>query len=242
MFEFINETTLQEYEEFISSHPKGHFLQSYRWAKVKDSWKWEAVAVRNREGKICGAFSVLIRKLPVLPNTLMYSARGPVCDVHDKAVIVELEKGAAALAKKYKAYAFTLDPDVMSSDTEFVENMKAVGFDHKPGDKDFDGIQPNYVFRLNIKDKTKEELLAAFHTKTRYNLRLSERKGVVVKLCSKEMLPDFSRIMLETGNRDGFITRPQSYFETMMDALGEDCRLYMAFLEDKPIAGTLAIL
>lgn len=241
MFEFINETTLNEYEEFISSHPKGHFLQSYKWAKVKDSWKWEAVAVRNKEGKIIGAFSVLIRKLPVLPHTLMYSARGPVCDVHDKNVLAELEQGAEALAKKYKAYAFTLDPDVLSSDTDFIENMKAVGFSHKPGDKDFDGIQPNYVFRLAIKDKNKEDLLAAFHSKTRYNLRLSERKGVTVKLCGKEMLGDFSRIMLETGNRDGFITRPQIYFETMMDVLGENCRLYMAFLEDKPIAGTLAI-
>ena len=55
------------------------------------------------------------------------------------------------------------------------------------------------------------------------------------------MLEDFTRIMKATGDRDGFITRPQSYFETMMDALGENARLYMAFWEDQPIAGTLAI-
>ena len=103
MFEFINKNTLQEYEDFISSHQKGHFLQSYKWATVKDSWKWEAVAVRNNEGKIIGAFSVLIRKLPLLPYTLMYSARGPVCDVHDMQTLSELEKGASALAKKYNA-------------------------------------------------------------------------------------------------------------------------------------------
>jgi len=241
MYEFVTDKTLKEYEAFVQSHPKGHFLQSYSWAPVKSSWKWEAVAVRNDEGRIVGAFSVLIRRMPLVPYTFMYSARGPVCDVHDKAVLAELEKGAKALAKKYKAYAFTLDPDVLSSDVEFIENMKSLGFNHKPGSKDFDGIQPNYVFRLNVKDKTEDELLAAFHSKTRYNLRLSERKGVTVKLCGKEMLSDFTRIMRETGDRDGFITRPQGYFETMMDALGENCRLYMAFLEDKPIAGTLAI-
>ena len=241
MFEIITKDTLQEFEAFVAGHPKGHFLQSHQWAAVKGSWKWEAVAVRNSDGNICGAFSVLIRKLPALPYTFMYSARGPVCDINDKATLTELERGAAALAKKHKAYAFTLDPDVLSCETGFIESMKALGFDHKSGSKDFDGIQPNYVFRLNVKDKTEDELLGAFHSKTRYNLRLSERKGVTVRLCGKEMLPDFARIMLETGNRDGFITRPQSYFETMMDALGEDCRLYMAFLEDKPIAGTLAI-
>ncbi|MBQ7625111.1 MAG: peptidoglycan bridge formation glycyltransferase FemA/FemB family protein [Clostridia bacterium] len=241
MYEIINKNTLDEYERFVESSPKGHFLQSHKWASVKNSWKWEAVAVRDENSQICGALSVLIRKMPGLPYTLMYSARGPVCDVHDKETLAELTRGAAFLAKKHKAYAFKLDPDVLSSDTEFIENMKALSYKHVPGSKDFDGIQPNYVFRLNVKDKTEDDLLQAFHQKTRYNLRLSVRKGVIVKLCGKEMLPDFTRIMLETGNRDGFVTRPQSYFETMMDALGEDCRLYMAFLDDKPIAGTLAV-
>lgn len=241
MFEFITKETLQEYEAFIWNHPKGHFLQSSQWAPVKDSWKWEAIAVRGADGKICGAMSVLIRKMPGVPYTLMYSARGPVCDVHDKETLAALTKGAAALAKQHKAYALKLDPDVLSSDSQFVDIMKELGYTHKPGDKNFDGVQPNYVFRLNVKDKTEEELLQAFHQKTRYNLRLSIRKGVTVRLCGKEMLPEFSRIMLETGNRDGFITRPQTYFETMLDALGENARLYMAFWEGKPIAGTLAI-
>lgn len=241
MFEYISKDTLPEYEEFIASHPKGHFLQSHKWAAVKSSWKWEAVATRDDSGKICGAMSVLIRKAPGLPYTLMYSARGPVCDVHDKKTLAALTEGVSQLSKKYKSYALKLDPDVLSSDTEFIENMKALGYHHKPGDKNFDGVQPNYVFRLNVKGKTEDELMAAFHSKTRYNLRLSYRKGVTVKICGKEMLPDFSRIMLETGNRDGFITRNQAYFETMLDALGENARLYMAFWEGKPIAGTLAI-
>jgi lipid II:glycine glycyltransferase (peptidoglycan interpeptide bridge formation enzyme) len=185
--------------------------------------------------------SVLIRKMPGVPYKLMYAARGPVCDLDDRDAMKDLTNGAAVLAKKNNAYALRIDPDVPSSETGFIEVMKSLGYAHHPGDKDFNGIQPCYVFRLDVKDKTEEELLAAFHSKTRYNLRLSARKGVTVKLCGKEMLGDFTRIMKATGDRDGFITRPQSYFETMMDALGENARLYMAFWEDQPIAGTLAI-
>ena len=55
------------------------------------------------------------------------------------------------------------------------------------------------------------------------------------------MVPDFARLMLETGVRDGFVTRQPEYFAQMLDNLGEHCRLYMAFHEDVPIAGTLAI-
>lgn len=47
--------------------------------------------------------------------------------------------------------------------------------------------------------------------------------------------------MLTTGVRDGFVTRPPEYFANMLDNLGEHARLYMAFHEGQPIAGTLAI-
>ena len=47
--------------------------------------------------------------------------------------------------------------------------------------------------------------------------------------------------MLTTGVRDGFVTRQPEYFADMLDNLGQHCRLYMAFHEGKPIAGTLAI-
>lgn len=241
MYEIVTEQTLPQFEAFVAGHPKGHFLQSYDWAPVKNDWKWEGILRRDDSGTITGAMSVLIRKMPGVPWSMMYAARGPVCDVHDKQTILELTAGAAGLAKKYNVYALRIDPDIKSDDTEFIEIMKSLGYTHHPGDKDFNGIQPCYVFRLDVKDKTEEELLANFHSKTRYNLRLSARKGVTVKLCGKEMLPDFARLMQETGNRDGFITRPQAYFETMMDSLGENARLYMAFWEDKPIAGTLAI-
>ena len=241
MFEIVTKETLPQFEAFIEAHPKGHFLQSKLWAPVKPDWVWEGILSRNEAGDIRGAMSVLIRKMPGVPYKLMYAARGPVCDLDDAQALKDLTDGAALLAKQNNAYALRIDPDVPSDQTGFIDSMKALGYAHHPGDKDFNGIQPCYVFRLNVKDKTEEELLAAFHSKTRYNLRLSARKGVTVRLCGKEMLGDFTRIMKETGDRDGFITRPQSYFETMMDALGDKARLYMAFWEDKPIAGTLAI-
>ena len=56
MYEFIDKTTLAEYEAFIASHPKGHFAQSSLWGKQKSAWTWRAVAVRGEDGKIKGSF------------------------------------------------------------------------------------------------------------------------------------------------------------------------------------------
>lgn len=216
-------------------------MQSRNWGKVKDNWKWEGIISRDGSGKIRGTMAVLIRKLPVLPLTLMYAGRAPVCDIHDEETLRELTEGAKKLAKKYRSYELKIDPDVLSSDEQFVKIMADIGYSSSDSGKDFDAVQPRYVFRLDIEGKTEEEVINFFTQKTRYNIRLAERKGVEIKLCGAEMCEEFAEIMLETGLRDGFVTRKAPYFAKILEKMGDNARLYMAFLEDKPIAGTLAI-
>jgi len=63
--------------------------------------------------------------------------------------------------------------------------------------------------------KTKDQLFEKFHTKTRYNIRLATKKGVQIKEGTREDLEPFHKIMIETGKRDGFVTRSLEYFQTM---------------------------
>ena len=242
MYERITQQTIEEYEQFVQSHPKGNFAQSYLWSKQKPMWKWDAVCVRAEDGKIKASMALMTRKVPLIGKSLMYGCRAPVCDLDDRESFAELLRGAKELAKQYGAYVIKIDPDVPSSNEAFAKMLHDFGFQSKEGGRNFEAINPRYVFRLNVKDKTEEELLAGFHQKWRYNIRLAERKGVSVRICGKEMVPAFSELMLTTGVRDGFVTRKSDYFAAMLDNLGEHCRLYMAFdPENKPIAGTLAI-
>ena len=241
MYEIITQDTLQEYEAFVQSHPKGNFAQSYLWGKQKPAWIWKAIAVRGEDGNIKGTMAVMIRTMPIVKKTMMYACRGPVCNLDDRETFGELLDGAKALAKEYKSYAIKIDPDVPSDNTDFADMLRSFGFRGKEGGKNFEAIQPRYVFRLNVEGKTEEEVQAGFHQKWRYNIRVAQKKGVEVKICGKEMIPAFSDLMLTTGVRDGFVTRQPAYFAAMLDNLGEHCRLYMAFHEGRPIAGTLAI-
>ena len=221
MIEFVTEKNREEYEAFVMSHPYGHFMQSWLWGRVKDNWAWEGVISRGADGAIRGAMGILIRRLPVVPWTILYAGRAPVCDPHDRETLNELVSGARQLAKRCHGYELKMDPAVLPSDTEFADIMRAAGFHISEGSKNFEGVQPRYVFRIDMAGRGEDELMASFQQKTRYNIRLAVRKGVTVRICGKEMVPDFARIMHETGVRDGFITRGADYFEKMLDVLGE---------------------
>ncbi len=238
-----DEKSKQEYEDFLQSHERCNFQQSTRWAKVKSNWKNEIVLAEDEQGKIIGSLSILIRKIPIFGN-IMYSSRGPVCDIHDEKVLKELTDGARELAKKYKAIVLKIEPDIESKDEEFRKIVEKIGYKIKDDAKNFrEEIQPRYVFRLNIKGKTEDEIFARFHQKTRYNIRLAIKKGVTIKEGTKEDLKDFHKIMVETGARDGFIIRSLEYFEKMYDNLAPDhMKLLMAYYEDKPISGVIPIM
>ena len=235
MSEIITKEQIPEYEAFLQSHPKGHFAQSVLWAKQKPMWKWEAIVSRDQNGKIKGSLAVLIRKIvPGLPFTMMYGCRGPVTDLDDRETMKDLVDGAKKLAKKYHSYVIKIDP-------AYTKMLEELGFRLTGGGATFDAIQPQYVFRLNTEGKTSEELLMSLPQSTRRKVRAGAKKGVTVEIRGKEAVPDFARLMLETGVRDGFVTREASYFENMLDNLGEHARLYMAYYEGQAIAGTLAI-
>lgn len=231
-------------DAFLQNHSKSHFMQSFEWTRVKSNWKNEFVVAYDDKNKIIGAMLVLIRKMPIFNYTLMYSPRGPVCDIYNKEIINGLINKVKELAKQYNAYTLKMDTDVLAIDEKFLEIAKKCGFTLPKKSKNFEGIQPRFVFRINnINGKTEEEMLASFEQKTRYNIRLASKKGVTVKIAGRDELKDFHKIMLETGVRDNFVIRSLEYFEKMYDEMGpEHLRLYMAYLDEKPIAGTIAIL
>ena len=233
----------EEYTQFLEKHERCNFQQSIEWAHVKSNWKREVILAEDKSGNIIGSLMVLIRKIPIFGN-IMYSSRGPVCDIHNMEVLKQITDGAKELAKKYNAIVLRIEPDIVSSDETFKNIMLDLGYKIKDDAKNFrEEIQPRYVFRLNTKDKTEEELFSNLHSKTRYNVRLAIKKGVKIKEGTREDLKDFHKIMVTTGIRDGFITRPLEYFERMYDCLGpKHIKLLMAYYEDKPIAGVIVII
>ena len=145
------------------------------------------------------------------------------------------------VAKEFKGYVIQFDKDALIDDAEFDSIARSYGCVAGSREKNFDGIQPRFVIRINIDGRSEDEVFASFHSKTRYNVRVAKKHEVEIRIEGAEAAEEFHKIMVETGARDGFSIRSAEYFAKILNAYGDDARLYMAYHEGKPIAGALAI-
>jgi peptidoglycan pentaglycine glycine transferase (the first glycine) len=241
----IDQTEKEKYNDFIASSPKGHILQSYEWGEVKALTGWKPFRlVLEDNGQMVAAISLLKRTIPAIKKSIFYAPRGPVLDLNNHDLFRFLMEEVRKLASKEQVIFLKIDPDVPSSDENLRKLIKETGFISAEKGGNFEGLQPKYVFRLDI-SASLDELMASFHHKTRYNIRLAGRKGVEIKEnCTKDDLPVFYKILEVTAARDKFLVRSYEYFETIWEQLVEKnlAKLFMAYYEGEPIAGTLAFI
>lgn len=235
------------YNEFVASHPKGHFLQLWEWGQVKKGMGWEALPlVLEEDGEIKAAMLILKRRLPLplVEKCIFYAPRGPVVDVNNRELCRLLFEGAHRAAREEGAIFLKIDPDVPADNTDFADILKGLGWRKNQTGLNFEGVQPNFVFRLDV-TPDQDVLLANMHSKWRYNIRLAKKKGVAIRQAeNQEDLRSFYQILLETASRDNFLVRGFEYFQWMWDYLVEGgyARIFLAEYQGEVIAGTLALI
>lgn len=91
--------------------------------------------------------------------------------------------------------------------------------------------------------KTEEGILDAMKPKGRYNIRLAEKKGVVVEQVEKNphTAKVFFQLMQETTSRDNFAGNSLHYYQTFLTELPES-QLFFAYYKDKVIAAAISVV
>lgn len=218
---FKKETSPAAWRQALGSLPKAHALQSWTWGEFKSRWGWTpqrlTFTVAESSWEPLAAAQVLRRRVPYLPFSILYVPRGPALDYNDRklrvAVLRELEK----LARHERAIFIKIDPEVVRAwgeaaerpspiGSHFVEELKQRGWRFSP-----EQIQFRNTVELDLQ-RSEEDLLAAMKSKTRYNIRLAGRKGVVVRRGTLEDLPTIAGMYETTAERDEFTIRPLDYY------------------------------
>lgn len=237
-----NKKEVEKYKKYIDNSDFARLTQAIEWGDVKPGWKKEVVYIEDN-GQITASMLLLIQSMKIGGYNMMYAPRGPVCDISDIDTVNKLLKEAEPLAKKYKACMVKFDYPAEYTD-ELNKLYLSNGFKTSGKNPDHDElIQPVHEAVLELNGKTYDELMKGFAEKTRYNIRLSGRKGVEVNYFhSKEALKIFYELYEITTKRDKIGRRAFEYFENMLNAYDEQhLRIYIASHEGQNLSAAIAI-
>lgn len=238
--DIMNKTEYERYQRFIRTSPFATTTQDTGWSEVKSNWIPLYVYLEEA-GEIIAAMSVLMVNA-VGEQKLAYCCKGPVCDPKDVALVDRLIKEAEAAVREHNAFVLRIDPET-PFDESLHKQYAELGYvlrNRNVSSKDT--TQPRFNMVLDLKGKTEQELLDGFHHKTRYNIRLAERKGVTTRYSHETSdLEIFHQLYVVMSNRHGISYRPYNYFSRMLDAYRDYTRIYLAEHEGEVIAAAVAI-
>jgi lipid II:glycine glycyltransferase (peptidoglycan interpeptide bridge formation enzyme) len=75
-----------------------------------------------------------------------------------------------------------------------------------------DQVQFRNTVQINLLT-SEEEMLVRMKQKTRYNIRLAEKKGVILRVGKEADLPMLFKMYARTSARDGFVIRDERYYQ-----------------------------
>jgi lipid II:glycine glycyltransferase (peptidoglycan interpeptide bridge formation enzyme) len=226
---------------------QGHVLQSWAWGELKSRFGWTARRVQGDEA----AAQILFRRLP-LGLTIAYIPRGPMVDWANPAQCRALFSIIHAEARQRRAIFLKVEPDLdtlwdadhgqvgpahgsdpPSSHETALDFLAAAGF--IPADT----IQPRTSLIIDL-SQDEAAVLAAMKQKTRYNIRLAEKRGVTVRQGSAADVATFHALARTTAQRNEFGVHSLAYYQTAYDLFAPDrCALLIAEVEGEPLAALM---
>lgn len=210
--------TAAQWDAYLSQHPAAHILQTSAWGCLKDEFGWTPVRV---QAGLAGA-QVLFRRLP-LGFRIAYLPKGPL-----GTGWVDLWPTLDLLCKQRRTILLKVEPDAFSpAGADLAAQL--------PHFQPASTIQPQSTIIIALKG-SEDDWIARMKPKTRYNIRLAERKGVIVR--PSQDLETFHRLMLVTGQRDHFGVHSLAYYQRAYQLFspGDSCALLAAEYEGRVLA------
>ena len=249
-----------EWNRLISSLPNPHFLQTWEWAQFKAKYGWEPMpfiwesGVGNRESMVAAAM-VLGRTVSfrgMFKLNILYVPKGPLMDWGNESLQKLVLDDLQAFAKEGKAIFLKIDPDVLlgtgihgGEDSREDNGGQALRSElmRRGWTDSSEQIQFRNTVVIDL-SASEEEMLARMKPKTRYNVRLAEKKGVTVRVGSVVDLPMLYKIYAETSVRDSFVIRDEGYYQTVWTMFMQSSTVHrppstqplIAEVEDEPVA------
>lgn len=212
-----------EWDTFLTNFPNAHLLQTSLWGELKGAFGWEVTHIVTGE---TGA-QILIRRLP-FGYTLAYIPKGPLGEDWSR-----LWPMVDDLCRQRRSIFLKIEPDLWKKEENSQIHAPPTGFRLSSH-----SIQPLQTLVVDLLSE-EEQILGLMKQKTRYNIKLAQKKGVTIRPCPDiEMFHDLMQI---TGERDQFGVHNLKYYRRAYDLFHPHgaCEMLLGEYEGEPLAGVM---
>ncbi len=245
----MTEEQREKWNKFVSENNMYSFLQAWEWGEFQRAAGKKIYRINVGKRKDPDATALILRHSFPLGRNYLYCPRGPVVKKTikgsaKKEVLRVVFGRIAEIAKKEKSLFLRFDPpvecnkndlsdikdNVVSFLSDVCTNRSSSKFNFQKSPSE---IQPQDTLVLDLSE-TEERLLSGMKQKTRYNIRLAERKGVrVISTADYERyFSDFWNLMKETSRRNKIVSHSESYYYRMLKTLCPGA----VFLEERGVS------
>lgn len=239
-YRFVSDTDLAAFDAFVLQHPLGTMLQKSRWAQIKENWGHKYVSVMRDDVIVLTAL-VLIKPLP-LGFCLYYLPRGPICDYEDEGLLAFFFDAMKRMGKKEHAICMKFDPLVIYDRFRLKDHVAKSGEDAVTARLKRLGAK-HFGYNLNMYEATQPRTQAVFYyhdgwkdqpsANLKKYIQRANNKGVQLMRGGVEQLDIFADLLKKTGERKHVALRSKEYFARMLDAYGDDCAIFLTYLNQK---------
>jgi len=205
-----------------------HPLQSESWELARKKMGIETLRISY--GK--NSFLLTFHKIPLTNYKIGYLPRSPMPNKKVLQQLFDHGKKNKIIFIKIESYSPRVIPNplhVIPSEARDLAKRNLV--------KSLHPLFPAWTQILDL-TKSEDELLKSFHSKTRYNIRLAEKKGVVVREDSNdEGFEKFAQLYFETTRRQKYFGHNKKYHKIVWENLKNNIsHILIAYYNDIPLA------
>ncbi len=217
-----------------TSHP----LQSFAWGEFREK---TGVRVRRLIGfdgsDAVSSLQITFHPVPKLPFTVGYLPKGPWPDEIQLDALREL-------GQEERAIFIKLEPNVSNPPygKADIDGLRETLL--REGCREGRALFTPYTFTLDL-TQSDDELMAKMKKKTRYNIGLAKRSGVVIaEQSNSEGFEAYLKLLDLTTKRQGFYSHDEKYHRNMWKVMSEAgiAKILTATYEEKVIAAWILFI